>query len=410
MVALLVLAGCAPAREVPAPRPAVAPTAHGIWLEAPADFRAQTPAPPDAPTSVPTARPSVVAPPPATPTAVSAAARAGARPIHETMAALSPPTPTRARATYVAPPLPPLRAATPEPVEPEPTATRAPRYSYVSPAIRNGDNKWGVGVYRESNRVADLLRETQPGVILLMDPGPGWARRVRQQHPSAFIVGRRYKPEDQQPLDMPEYRGEKFADYVAELAVPLRDVVDAWMSYNEVLGRPASSAYADYNRFQVAFARRLQGEYGIAAVASNDAPGVVEPEDYPRYFAEAIRASEVFGVHAYAPPGDASLQRDAEAFMLRYRRIHDALEQAGIRNKRMVVTESGVGDGFRIGVGTDEQMASGFAWYTSEMRRDPYMIGQAAFGLFDSTGLWGRYDLTDTAVIDVTPRLLGTRR
>lgn len=55
-------------------------------------------------------------------------------------------------------------------------------------------------------------------------------------------------------------------------------------------------------------------------------------------------------------------------------------------------------------------MAAGFAWFTSELRKDPYMIGQAAFGLFDSTGPWAAYDLTDTGVIDVTPRLLGLRR
>jgi hypothetical protein len=31
----------------------------------------------------------------------------------------------------------------------------------VRPVVRNGDRKWGIGVYKDSNRVADLLRETR---------------------------------------------------------------------------------------------------------------------------------------------------------------------------------------------------------------------------------------------------------
>src|SRR5262249_13447774 len=76
---------------------------------------------------------------------------------------------------------------------PAPTRTARPRTSstpgatavpYIPPTIRNGDNKWGVGLYKDSNRVIDMLRETQPGVVLLMDPSEGWARRVRETVPS----------------------------------------------------------------------------------------------------------------------------------------------------------------------------------------------------------------------------------
>ena len=56
---------------------------------------------------------------------------------------------------------------------------------------------------------------------------------------------------------------------------------------------------ARYNRFQVAFAHRLQDVYGVAVVAGIDGSGAVEPEDYPRYFADAIRASRYFAVHAW---------------------------------------------------------------------------------------------------------------
>jgi len=278
--------------------------------------------------------------------------------------------------------------------------------TYRPPPIKNGDDKWGVGVYKDSNRVLDGLKDTQPGVILLMDPSEGWAKKLRQQFPNAFIVGRRYKPEDQQPLDNPDQQGRDFADYVAELAVPLRGVVDAWESYNEVLGSEPSQDYANYNRFQVAFAKRLQNGYGVAAIAGNDGSGALDPADYPTYFAEAIKASQFFGVHAYSPPGSSSMQQDAEWNALRYRKVHDALEAAGIHNVTMVITESGLGDGFREGITTDEHMADDFGWFTGELRKDPYMVGQAAFGVFDATGAWPKFDLTDSAVLKLLPQLI----
>ena len=44
---------------------------------------------------------------------------------------------------------------------------------------------------------------------------------------------------------------------------------------------------------------RLQKVHGVDAVAANDASGVVEPPDYPKFFADAIRASRYFGIHAF---------------------------------------------------------------------------------------------------------------
>jgi hypothetical protein len=306
------------------------------------------------------------------------------------------------RASGPTPTLGPTRTARPRQTPP-PVATRP---AFRPPQLRNGNNKWGVGVYRDSNWVLDVVRETQPGVILLMDPGEGWARKVREAAPNAFIVGRRFKREDDQPLDQPTERGEEMADWVAELAVPLRGVVDAWMSYNEVVGHDAFDDYRRYNEFQVAFARRLQNVHGIAAVAGNDGSGAVEPEDYPRYFAEAIRASQYFGLHTYSPPATSRMDVDAEWNALRYRKVHDALERAGIRGKHMVFTESGLGDGFRGGIASDEQMAEDFAWFTRELQRDPYVIGQAAFGLFNATGAWDRFELTDSNVPKLVPALL----
>jgi hypothetical protein len=295
---------------------------------------------------------------------------------------------------------------TPRPRTPVAQATRSP---FTPPPLRNGDNKWGVGVYRTSNNVLDTIRETQPGVVLLMDPDEGWARKVREAAPNAFIVGRRFRREDDQPLDNPSARGEDMADWVAEIAVPLKGVVDAWMSYNEVVGHNAFEEYKRYDQFQLAFARRLQDVHGVAAVANNDGSGAVEPEDYPKYFAESIRASQYFGLHAYSPPATDRMPIEADWNALRYRKIHAELEKAGIRGKQMVITESGLGDGFRPGVATDDEMSEDFVWFTRELQRDAYVIGHAAFGLFDATGAWDRFELTGTLVPGMVRRMLSSR-
>ncbi|HEV8633116.1 MAG TPA: hypothetical protein VG370_02575 [Chloroflexota bacterium] len=405
------------------PRPAATRTARPIPTRAaaqPARFSAGAPGavatplaePPDRPTLASGAAFQVERPTPARRADAEAARPAGRDTVATRIAQAARPAPTRTPTYQRRPPQWTPRAAGPTPtlgptrtVRPRqtPAATRSP---FTPPPVRNGGNKWGVGVYRDSNRVLDVIRETQPGVILLMDPGEGWARKVRQAAPNAFIVGRRYKREDDQPLDNPTERGEEMADWVAELAVPLKGVVDAWMSYNEVVGHDAFEDYRRYNDLQVAFARRLQDVHGVAAVAGNDGSGAVEPADYPRYFAEAIRASQYFGLHAYSPPATDRMTLDAEWNALRYRKVHEALEAAGIGGKQIVLTESGLGDGFRNGVASDEQMAEDFAWFTRELQRDPYVVGQAAFGLFDAAGAWDRFELTDSNVPKLVPGLL----
>lgn len=227
-----------------------------------------------------------------------------------------------------------------------------------------------------------------------MDPDPGFARSVRAAFPKAFIVGRRFVAS--QPLDNPAAQGTAFADYVAQLGVPLKGVVNAWMSYNEVTSyhSPTDNNYAAWNTFQVAFAQQLQGHYGLDAVAGNDGPGAVQPAEYVKYFAPAIRASHYFGVHAYTLPDTPSMrQGDGPATMLRYRQIHDTLVQAGITPPPFILTETGLYNGFR-GTESDAAAAADLIWFDAQMNSDPYVIGQTVFGLFDTGNQqWARFNV-----------------
>jgi len=286
---------------------------------------------------------------------------------------------------------PPRATATPAPPKPTPTP-RQPIQKVT---------KLGVGVYVPGGgHIIDILYRCEPTVILLQDPGVEFAKEVRYWFPKAFIVGRRNI--GQQPLDNPAQRGEAAADYVAQLAVPLKGIVNAWMSYNEAGNGQDVEAMKAYDEFQVAFARRLQDVHGVDAVAGNDAVAALTPEQYVTYFAGAIRESRYFGVHAYAPKGAKSLQDQAEWYVLRYRMIHEALAAAGIQHGKFILTETGLWEGWR-GVVDEGEMVREWFWLSDEMDKDDYVIGQAIFGVFGD-GQWPKFDIANTGIVDALGR------
>ena len=245
-----------------------------------------------------------------------------------------------------------------------------------------------------------VLDEARPSVILLMDPSTSFAKEVRKMFPKAFIIGRIYATS--QPLDNPAQEGTAFADQVAASAVPLKGIVIAWMSYNEVSNAQDPANLRAYNTFQVAFANRLQGYYGIPAVAGNDGPRSVPASDYPKYFAQAIEASKYFGVHVYPNDGVQSLRDPAAADQVfYYRQIHNALQAAGVTSGPFIITEVGLYAGWR-GVTTDTSMAHDFTWFADQLNNDPYVLGMTVFGLF-GPGRWQNFNIQGSDI----PRIMG---
>jgi hypothetical protein len=172
------------------------------------------------------------------------------------------------------------------------------------------------------------------------------------------------------------------------------------MGYNEVVKDNDHAAFELYNRFQVAFARQLQGVHGIDAVAGNDATRSVDAEEYVRFFADAIRESRYFGIHSYAPPNALSFQQDSFWYALYHREIHRQLIEAGIPHGPMIITETGLWHGWRDEVKvSSEKMADEFMWLTDELNRDAYVIGHSIFGMFGN-GTWKGFDLLYEPVLD----------
>jgi hypothetical protein len=281
----------------------------------------------------------------------------------------------------------------PPPGPPPPSATPVPTRG--PPRI----TKLGLGVYASGGGMLPVLDQARPSIILLMDPTVDFAQEVRRRFPKSFIVGRIYAAD--QPLDNPVQRGTDFADLVAGTAVPLKGIVNAWMSYNEVVSAEDLVGLTNYNAFQVAFAHRLQDFYGIDAVAANDGPRALPAEYYPRYYGEAIRVSHYFGLHIYPNPDIKSL-RDPNAFdqVFFYRKIRAALDAAGINSGPYIVTEIGLYNGWR-GVESDSDMGYDFTWVADQMNVDNYLLGILVFGVFQDNNRWGKFAVDGTSIVNI---------
>lgn len=296
------------------------------------------------------------------------------------------PTPEAASPTPAAPIVPNAPSAPQS--SPTPTPTRRP--------IRI--TKLGLGVYDSGGAMLPDLDRSRPSVILLQDPSPDFAQEVRRRFPKAFIIGRVFTAS--QPVDNPAQRGHDFADRVAGVALPLKGVVDAWVSYNEVGSSSDPGTLANYCAFQVAFAQHLQNDYGIAAVAGNDGPRAVTAQDYARYCAAAIQTSKYFGFHDYTNPDITSL-RDPRAAdqVFSYRAIHSALAAAGVSSGPFVATEAGLYNGWR-GVTSDTSMAQDYTWLADQMAQDPYVLGECVYGLF-LPGRWENFNVDGSDILQI---------
>jgi hypothetical protein len=276
-----------------------------------------------------------------------------------------------------------------------------------TPIVSN--TKLGVGLY--GGVPIDTLRILRPAVMLLEDPDPNAAQYLRATFPRALIVGRKFVPDGDSSLancqdgsENHEAKGAAFADMIAKTAVPLRGAIDAWVSDNEQAVATDRASLPCHAQFQSGFIQRLQGTYGIDAVAGNDAAGALDPADYVTYFSRPISQARYLGLHAYGKPGAGTLQSaDNVYYALRYRLVHDALVNAGILlpSGGLLLTETGLYDGWR-GAVQDDAMASDFLWLEQRLEEDDYIRGQMMFGLGLTNRFWN-FDLQSTSV----PALLG---
>lgn len=226
---------------------------------------------------------------------------------------------------------------------------------------------------------SEYIKACRPRVCVSLDHNPGGWQDVKSAT-GCFIVGRLYS--DWQPLNNPKQNAFDFANSVLPVAEQMRGIYDAWSGYNETGLRNEAAAYNEWTYW---YAQKMH-EYGHAVVAYNFPVGNPEPDAWAQY-TEGLAASDYLGLHEY---GGKNLQDGAGYLMLRYR--------AALRNKPIIITETGIDLGVSGGSGgwqaagvSEAEYVSMLAWYDSEIAKDGDVIGAAIFTI--NGGGWGSFEV-----------------
>ena len=285
-----------------------------------------------------------------------------------------------------------------------------------------------LGFYVEKSTVEflrDALSQVKPPTILWHVGDRGLLQEIRSgRAPNAFIIGR-------WPLDLgeqeamldspdPDARGRELADriigyyfgYAFEKGANGRLLIDAWMSLNEVPRGPASfpgeqvdelfkRRASAFDRFQVAFRKRLQ-EKGLEAVAFNFAAGnFIKPEHYLQWFPLTLAAYTYLGFHEYGWP-TLEPQPGTSTAALFYRTCMEGIRQKHGARHQVIITEAGLARGYKHphdpagDVGwlyekdaiPQPQYWKSLKWYNAELCKDDYVKGACLFEVGHAGGRW----------------------
>lgn len=362
--------------------------------------------------------------------------------------------PTLAQGAFMSPtPFPtatpfPSRTATPLPVVISPAATASPAPTAASsptprptlnrpplPAPRAG-SKLGLHVIRNNSPlIMDFVRQARPAVIKAVDD-LGWLTDIKNTSPETITVGRLMATSQ----DMVGDPLQAAADFVAEQLPTylLNPGIDYWEGWNEPDPDDDMRWYAAFEAERV----RLLAQYGLRAAVGGFSAGVPELFQY-YYFLPAIEAAQRYGgilsLHEYAAPtidylyGDPlpgyPTYPDRGPLALRYRWLYrDILIPRG-SVVPLVISEAGI-DGIvmsghrpgppglgwqhftdyweEIGLGSGPQAyINQLAWYDSEVRRDPYVLGFTVFTAGAVDG-WHSYDV-NAILPELTAYVIGSR-
>lgn len=292
----------------------------------------------------------------------------------------------------------------PEPSEPPPTpeahGNKLGFYCHIS---TNQDDLWSA------------IQRVQPPVIMIHSDTANkmLLQEIRRfRAPDAFVIGRMYKDNHTQRLMLendPERHGRAMAEEILAYDFGLatqqgdngRRLIDAWMSLNEAVPGPGSDQYkekpeetsrllANYDRFQVAFHRRLK-EAGVEAVAFNFGAGNFSlPEHYLEHFSQTLQAYTYLGFHEYGwptmypDPGSATSAGT-------YRQCMDGIREKYGDKHRVIITEAGLtrmyqnpqwGDKGWLNDDaplTEDQYWQSLSWYNGYMLQDKYVLGACLY-------------------------------
>jgi hypothetical protein len=295
------------------------------------------------------------------------------------------------------------------------TPTLSPEEAFNAHFPVCAGSKLSLHFVRGSPATYEFLKAARPPFVKLVDAALAWSTSLRHDFPDMMQIGRVTALEDNSLL----WKNPIVAanDYVAKTLIYYRQYPDInyWEGWNEwTPPNPHDpQAWQAYAQFEAQRACLLQ-RYGYHAVIGNFSAGRPEFSEM-LIFLPAIRiglkCGAILGLHEYSAPtmqygyGQGIPHRpvypDRGMLTLRYRYWYQDLFLPLDLPIPLVITEAGIdggvdagrpgprGLGWRefgnywkdsgLGDNPAQVYMSQLAWYDSEIRRDPYVLGAAIY-------------------------------
>ncbi len=281
-----------------------------------------------------------------------------------------------------------------------------------------GGSKIGLHVtHNSSPAIMEFVEEANPRVVVAVGD-LGWLSSVKERSPGTVTIGRLLEG-DQSLYGDPVERARTYVEKHAGqfLANP---GVDYWLGWNEpVVNTPEKMAW--YAAFESERILALE-DLGLKAAIGNFSVGT--PEGFAfEPFLSAIRTAKEHGallaLHEYSAPTmrdgigaevpGLRAATDSGALTLRYRYWYQHYLAPNNLVVPLVITEAGIDGGVLSHQSTEyggwrNFVPSGnrgiaayleqIAWYDSELRRDPHVLGFAIFNAGEPNGAWSSFDIT----------------
>lgn len=336
----------------------------------------------------------------------------------------------------------PIRSPTPPPsATPLPPT---PTLAWPDPLTGQTASKLGLHVVRDEDPyVIEFVRRVHPRVMKGLDD-VGWLAEVKAASPGTVTVGRLNSaaansqetwPDTTDPVAAAEAYVSTFLDTYQRYPS-----VDYWEGWNEFV--PVTTARGQwYAQFEATRACTMQA-HGLRAAVGGFAAGTLEYTEM-EVFLPALEAAHrcggIFTLHEVVMPiigcglgvnepelipGAPALSVPAGSIMLRYRFWYEGyLKPRGLGDLPLIISELAVGGikpgspcngpggagwkGYRdwwvqqgVGPTGPQAYVNVLAWYDSEIRKDPYVIGAAIFtaGAVSADLGWTEADVHDAIV------------
>lgn len=303
-----------------------------------------------------------------------------------------------------------------------PTLTMGQEFDSHFPASTG--SKLGLHCVRGSPGSYKFLQTARPPLIKLVDAALAWSPNLRSEFPNMIQIGRVTGQEDgsllhENPIIAATEYVSKTMHYYQQY--PAVDYWEGWNEFTpEVWGSPQEWGW--FAQFEAARACLMQ-YYGYHAIIGNFSTGRPEFNEM-LLFVPALRiglkCGAIFGLHEYSAPtlqygyGSGIPGRpsypDRGMLTFRYRYWYDDLLIPLHVPIPLAITEMGIDGGVgagrpgptgalgwrhfaqywqQTGLGDDPAQAyvAQLAWYDSEMRKDPYVLGATIFnaGTYDNS-------------------------